>query len=159
MVQKTCSRSGGEARLSPQLAALVERIKAGSHQGEPFEITISEGEFEEAVAWYLDREPNLPFRNPQVSIGPDGVEAGGEFLLGGLRLPLGGRLDITVQDGLPVIYAQEFEVGQAALPDFIRFQIEDKLNRHLNMREEELPVVLEKIELEEGRLTVRGTIR
>jgi hypothetical protein len=131
MVQKTRSKSGGEPRLSPQIAALVERMKAGSHQGEPFQITITEGEFEEAVAWYLDREPNLPFR----------------------------RLDITVQDGLPVIYAQELEVGQAALPDFIRFQIEDKLNRRLNMREEELPVVLEEIELEEGRLTVRGRIR
>jgi hypothetical protein len=64
-----------------------------------------------------------------------------------------------VQDGLPVIYAQELEVGQAALPDFIRFQIEDELNRHLNLRQEELPVVLEEIELEEGRLTVRGRIR
>lgn len=159
MVQETHSKSGGEARLSPQLAALIERIRAGSHRGERFEITITERELEEAAAWYLEREPNVPFHNPWVSIGPDGVEAGGEALLGTLRLPLTGRLDIIVQDGLPRVSAQQLEVGETPLPDFIRFQIEDELNRQLSMREKELPVVLEGIELEEGRLTAHGRIR
>ena len=159
MAEDKASQEQVEPQLSPQLAELRERVSAGIHQGEPFEITVTNGELEETIAWYLERQPDIPFRNPQVSIDPDGLEAQVEAHLGTLQLPLSGRANILLHEAVPLITIEQLEVAQTGLPDFVLLQIQDGLNRQLNMREEDLPLIIEGLELEEGRLTVRGNIR
>ena len=158
MAEKKDSERQVEPRLSPQLADLRERLRARTHDGEPFEVTVTNKELEEAIAWCVERRPSIPFRNPQVSIDPNGVEARGEVHLGTLRLPLGGRANMFLQDGLPVITVQQLEVGKAGLPDLVLLQVQTQLNKRLNIRGD-LPVIIEAIELEEGQVTVRGKIR
>ena len=53
----------------------------------------------------------------------------------------------------------ELKMGTAVLPEFVRLQLEDQLNRQLMLREDELTVTIEALELQEGQLTVRGRIR
>ena len=70
-----------------------------------------------------------------------------------------GRADIYLEDGVPRVALGEMKMGEAGLPDFILFQLEDQLNRQLILREGELPLIIEQLELEEGALIVRGSLR
>ncbi len=148
-----------EPQLSPQLEELREQLRSGTHSGEPFEVTVTNRELEEAIAWYVERRPQIPFRNPQVSIDEDGVEARGEAHLGKFKLPVSGRATIFVQDGLPIVTVEQLQLGKVGLPGLVLTQVEAEVDKQINMRQEDLPVVIEDMELDEGRLMVRGTIR
>lgn len=159
MAQGEHSHEGIEARLSPQLQQLLERLRAGTHHGETYELTLTNRELAEAIVWYLQRHPGLPFANPQVSIEPDAIDARVETKLGKTSFPLSGRGAVLVQDGIPRVTVEQLEIGKADLPEFILFQMEDQLNQNLAVREGNLPLILEQVELGEGQLTVRGKIR
>jgi hypothetical protein len=159
MASKKDAQTVVEPRLSPQLTELKERLDAGTHHGQPFEVTLTNREFGEAVAWYLQRLPDAPFDNPQVSIDPDAIEARVETRLGKKRLPVTARTWLFVQEGRPLVTVEGLEFGSATLPDSILFLVEDQLNKNLAIREGDLPVILDDVELEEGQLTVRGKIR
>lgn len=158
MAQNQDTKRDIEPRLSAQLAELRERLKAGTHRGDTFEVTVTNRELEEAIAWYLERHPDIPFGNPQVSIDPDAIEARAETQLCSMRLPISGRASVFLHDGVPIVAVEHLQMGKAGLPDFILLQIEDQLNKRLTMREEDLPVTLQEVELEEGQLSVRGKI-
>lgn len=153
------SRDEIEPRLSEQLGQFMERLKSGAHGGEPFELTLSEREVEEALAWYSQEHSGLPLGDAHVSITSDGIEVSGEAHAGAARIPLSARADILLNEGVPLLAVSEIQVGEMGLPDFVRFELEDQLNRYLTLRGGELPVVIEELELFDGRLTVRGSIR
>ncbi len=148
-----------QARLSPQLAELREKVKSGIHQGEAFEVTVTNSELEDAIAWYLERQPEVPVGDPQVSIDPDGLEVQLEAEIGTLRFPVSWHADISAEDGLPLITMDQLDLGTTQLPDFLLFEIQDGLNRQLRMREQDLPLLIESMEFDEGRMTVQGRIR
>jgi hypothetical protein len=159
MAEERGSEGQVEPRLSPQLADLMEKLRAGTHHGEFFEVSVTDRELEQAIAWYVDRQSGIPLRSFRISIDPNGVEAQGEAHLGSLQLPLSGRANIVVEDGVPVVTVQHLDVGKAGLPDFVLLEVQTALNTRLGLREEDLPVIFEAIELEDGRLTVQGHIR
>jgi hypothetical protein len=148
-----------EPRLTRELAELREKVKAGTHHGESFELSVTDAEVVEALAWYAQRHSTGPFPEARVSITPDGIELSGEARLGGLRATIRGRADVYLQEGIPSISITELKMGKAELPDFLRFELEDQLYRQLALREDILPLVFEEIDLQQGQLTVRGRIR
>jgi uncharacterized protein YpmS len=155
-------RSAGkpvEPRLSQQLAELREKVEAGTHHGESFELAFTETELEETLAWYAEKGSHGPFREARVRIDSDGVELSGEVRLGTLQLRVTGRADVYLSDGVPQLTVGELSIGKARLPDVLRFQLEDQLNRQLILGEGELPLVVREIDLREGRLTLLGDIR
>jgi hypothetical protein len=159
MPQEKGSERQVEPRLSPQLAELREKLRCETYSGEPFEVTATNRELEEAIAWYVDRRPRIPFRNPQVSIDDEGVEARGEAHLGKYKLRVSGRASVFVQDGLPIVTVEQLQLGKVGLPRLVLTQVEAELDKQLNVRKEDLPAIIEGIELEEGRVTVWGKIR
>ena len=158
MAQNQDTKRGIEPRLSAQLAELRERLRAGTHHAETFEVTATNRELEEAITWYLERHPHIPFGNPQLSIDSVAIELRAETQLDRMRLPVSGRAGVFLRDGVSIITLEQWELGKVSLPDFILFQIEDQLNKRLAMGEEDLNVTLEEVELEEGQLSVRGKI-
>jgi hypothetical protein len=159
MASNEDSQTVVEPRLSTHLTELKELLDAGTHHGEPFEVTLTNRELGEAVAWYLQRLPDVPFDNPQLSIDPDAIEARVETRLGKMRLPATARGWPFVQDGRPLVTVETLKFGSAGLPDSILFLVEDQLNKNLTIRGGDLPVILDEVELGEGQLTVRGKIR
>jgi hypothetical protein len=159
MAEEKGSEREVEPRLNPQLVDLREKLKAGTHHGEPFEVSVTNTEMEEAIAWYVQRRPRIPFRNPHVSIHPHGVEARGEARVGKLHVGVGGQATIALQDGLPVITVDRLELGKAGLPPRLLSQVQGELDKQIVGGREDLPVIVEAVRLEEGRLTVRGKIR
>lgn len=153
------SHEGIEARLSPQLQQLLERLRDGSHHGETFELTLTNRQLAEAIVWYLRRHPELPFANPQVSVEPDAIEARVETRLGKMSFAVSARMDVVVHNGIPRIALEQLQVGKADLPGSILFQVEDQLKQNLAVREGDLPLILEQLALEQGQLTVGGKIR
>ncbi len=153
------SGSGIEPRLSEQLVQFIERLKSGTHGGEPLDLTLTDRELEEALAWYSLEHSGVPLGDARVSITPDGIEVSGEGHAGAARIPLSARADVSLNEGVPLIAVNQIQVGEMGLPDFVRFEVEDRVNKYLALRGGELPVLIEEIELFDGRLTVRGSIR
>jgi hypothetical protein len=159
MAEEMSSEDKVEPRLATELAQLREKVKAGIHHGESFALSFTDAEVEEALAWYAERHATAPFPEARVSITPEGIELSGEARLGGLRAAMRGRADIYVKDGIPLVSITELKMGNAKLPDFLRFELEEQLNQQLALREDVLPLVFDEIDLQQGRLTVRGRIR
>jgi hypothetical protein len=153
------SSNGTEPQLSEQLVQLMGRLKSGTRGGEPFELALTDEELEEALAWYSREHSGFPLGDARISLGADGIEVKGEARVGAARMPLIARADVSVNEGVPVIAVNEIQVGEMGLPDFIRFELEDQLNRLLTLSGDGLPLLIDELELSDGQLAVRGTIR
>ena len=147
-----------EPKLAPDLADLRERLIEGTHHGEPFEATVTNLEAEQTITWYLDRHPNVPFRYPRVAIHPNGIEVWGEAHVAGLRVGLEGRANIVLLDGVPITTVEHLGMAGVSIPNFMRHRIQAEIDQQLALAHD-LPVVIETFELQEGQMTVSGTIR
>lgn len=147
-----------EPRLEPELATLREKLIEGGHSGEPFSIEVTDQEGAETIAWYLSRHPSIPFRDPQVSIWPDGVAATGVAEIAGLRVGISGRARIELHDGVPDVTVAELSVAGVGVPGFVRSRIQSEIDAQFALAHN-LPVIIDEFNLEPGRATVRGTIR
>ncbi len=146
------------ARLEPDIADLRERLIEGGHGGEPFSLEITELEAAETIAWYLKRHPNVPFRDPQVFIDTEEIAAKGVAEIAGLRVGLTGRADIALLDGVPTVSLADLDVAGVAVPGFVQSSIQAEINAQFGLAEN-LPLIIDELVLEEGKATVRGTIR
>jgi len=147
-----------EPKLDPDLADLRERLIEGTHHGEPFEATITNLEAEQTITWYLERHPNVPFRYPRVAIHPNGIEVWGEAHVAGLRVGLEGRANIVLRDGVPITTVEHLGLAGVSIPNFVRRRIQAEIDQQLALAHD-LPVIIETFELQEGQVTMSGTIR
>ncbi len=148
-----------EARLEPDLADLRERLIEGGHSGEPFTIVVTNQEAEETIAWYLERNPRVPFANPRVAIHPGVIEAWGEAHVAGLRVGLHGRAHIVLRGGTPLVTVQELGMAGLSVPGFVRQRIQQEVDAQFDLSNRQLPVIISRFELNEGQAIVEGTIR
>jgi hypothetical protein len=112
----------------------------------------------EAVAWFLERHPEVPFSHPQVEIDPDGVTGRGLAHVFGLRTPVHGRVNILLRDGKPLVIIQEIGVAGATLPDAVMSAIQAEVEQQFNAAQS-LPVEIHLLELGQGAITVQGEYR
>ena len=147
-----------EPRLEPELAALRDKLIEGGHSGEAFVMEVTDHEAAETIAWYLGRHPNVPFRDPQVSIRPGGITAQGVAEIAGLRVGLDGRATIVLENGVPIVTLVRLEVAGVGVPGFVRAQIQSQIDAQFKLAQS-LPVIIDEIRPEEGRAIVRGKIR
>jgi hypothetical protein len=144
-----------EGLRDPEVVALLEYIYSGEHSGETWEVTLTELEAEQTITWYLQRYPQIPFAHPQVEITPDYIAGEGDATVTGLRVHVGGKANITLEDSLPVVDILSLSLP---LPAAIREAIEREIQVQLQ-RAELLPVRFTSAEWGQGEVTVRGVIR
>jgi hypothetical protein len=147
-----------EPHLAPDLADVRQRLVEGGHSGEPFAIEITDQEAAETLAWYLARHPNVPFREPQVSVTADSVVARGVAEIAGLRLAVEGKARIELEDGVPIVTLEDLDVAGIVVPGLVRDGIQAQIDDQFALAQD-LPIIVDELVLEEGRATVRGTIR
>lgn len=138
-----------------EVVRLLDYIRSGDHSGETWEVTLTELEAEQTITWYLHRYPQIPFAHPQVKITPDYVAGEGDATIAGLRVHVGGKARITLDNGLPIVDILELSLP---LPGPIREAIEAEIQFQLQ-RAELLPVRFNSAEWREGEVVVRGVIR
>ncbi len=144
-----------EAIRDEEVVTLLEYIRSGDHSGESWEVTLTELEAEQTITWYLKQYPQIPFKHPKVTITPDYVGGEGDATIAGLRVHVGGKARVTLQDGLPVVDILELSLP---IPGPIRKAIENELQAQLR-RAERLPVRFTFAEWGDGQVIVRGVIR
>ena len=144
-----------DAVRDPEIVTLLDYIGSGDHSGERWEVTLTELEAEQTITWYLERYPQIPFEHPQVEITPNYVAGEGEATIAGLRVHVGGKAQITLQDGLPVVDILELSLP---VPGPIREALEAEIQRQLQ-RADGLPVRFTEVEWDNGQVVVRGIIR
>jgi hypothetical protein len=147
-----------EPRLEPEIAELRQCLIEGGHSGEAFSLEVTDQEAAETIAWYLERHPNVPFGEPQVSITPAGVTARGVAEIAGLRLGLSGRAEIELRDGVPTVTLADLDVAGVAVPGFVQDRIQREIDDQFGLAQN-LPLIIDELVLAEGKATVRGTIR
>lgn len=138
-----------------EIVALLDTIRSGQHAGETWQVTLTEQEAEQTIAWYLERYPQIPFANPRVRITPQAVSGEGDVTLGGLRVHVSGKASIRLRDGLPQVTILELSLP---LPDSMRRAIEFEIQRQLR-RANRLPVRFTAAEWQDGQVIVQGVIR
>jgi len=147
-----------EPRLDPQIARIRQNLWSGTHKGEPFSIVITEQMAAEAIAWFLERRPEVPFSHPQVEIDSHGVTGRGLVHLLGLRTPVYGRASLSLENGKPVVRLIDLGVAGAALPPAIVSSLQAQISGILN-QSQNLPVELSRLEMGVGTITVEGVYR
>lgn len=139
----------------PEIEDLLNYIYSGEHSGETWEVTLTELEAEQTITWYLQRWPQIPFAYPKVEITPDYIAGEGDATITGLRVHVGGKASITLENGLPVVDILALSIP---LPAPIREGIEQEIQAQLQ-RADLLPVRFISAEWREGEVVVRGVIR
>ncbi len=139
----------------PEIEELLNYIYSGEHSGETWEVTLTELEAEQTITWYLQRWPQIPFAHPKIEITPDYIAGEGDATITGLRVHVGGKARITLENGLPVVDILALSIP---LPAPIREGIERELQVQLQ-RADFLPVRFISTEWRDGEVVVRGVIR
>lgn len=145
-----------EPVLEPSLHDLRMNLQEGGHGGERIELSITEREAEKSITWYLDRHPEIPFRYPRITFRPNYIEAWGEVETLGLRLSIYGQMTLVLENGVPTATLTQLKHTSIPRPDFILETIRDTVYEQVDR---ELPIIFETLELREGEIVVRGTIR
>lgn len=156
--------SGGPAYvaepvLEPDLADLRNRLREGGHNGERFELTVTEQEAAESIAWFISIHPEIPFRHPRIAFHPGVVEAWGEARVLGLRLSIHGVATMVLEDEIPVVTLTDLEVAGAPVPGFVLAAVQDAVYEQVDLSNRRLPVIFETLELGEKEAVASGTIR
>lgn len=138
-----------------EVAALLDYIHSGNHSGETWEVTLTELEAEQTITWYLNRYPQIPFAHPRITITPSYVAGEGDATIAGLRVHVGGKARIRLEDGLPQVDILELSLP---VPGPVRQAIEREIQIQLR-RADRLPVRFTSAEWRDGEVTVRGVIR
>ena len=138
-----------------EVVELLAYIHAGDHSGEDWEVNLTELEAEQTITWYLHQYPQIPFAHPQIEITPDYIAGEGDAIIGGLRIHVGGKVRITLEDGLPNVEILSLSLP---LPPAIRKAIEDEIQVQLG-RAERLPVRFISADWGDGVVVVQGKIR
>jgi hypothetical protein len=144
-----------DPKRDQDIVTLLDYIRSGDHSGETWEVTLTKLEAEQTITWYLERYPQIPFEHPQIYITPDYVAGEGDATIAGLRVHVGGKARITLEDGLPLVDILELSLP---IPGPIREAIEQEIQVQLR-RADQLPVRFTEAEWYEGKVIVRGYIR
>lgn len=139
----------------PEIVTLLDYIRSGDRSGETWSVTLTELEAEQTITWYLHRYPQIPFAHPQVEITPDYVAGEGDATIAGLRVHVGGKAKITLEDGLPLV---DILALSLPVPGPIREAIEQEIQIQLR-RADQLPVRFTEAEWHDGEVIVKGYIK
>ena len=139
----------------PEIERLLNYIYSGEHSGETWEVTLTELEAEQTITWYLNRWPQIPFAHPKIEITPNYITGEGDATISGLRIHVGGKARIMIEDGLPVVDILELSLP---VPAPIREGIEREIQVQLQ-RADRLPVRFTSAEWRDGEVIVQGVIR
>jgi len=110
----------------------------------------------EIVNWILAENPQFPFRDPVITIHPDGIYGSGFVQFWDVRVPVSGKATVFVADGRPNGRIEALSVGGAQAPAFVLKAIGDV--RAL-AEATELTIVVTKLELREGEVLIEGDYR
>ena len=148
-----------EPWLAPELTSIRETLWAGESAGESFRIVITDQIASEAVAWFLDAHPEVPFSHASVAIDPNGITGSGLAHVFGLRTLVHGRVGLELHGGVPVVSVQELSIASLTAPQFVLETIGQELAKQFDLSDGRLPMEITLLELDEGRMTVEGVYR
>jgi len=148
-----------EPVLEPGLDDLRTRLRESGHSGERFELTVTDQEAAQSIAWFIGDPPRIPFSNPRIEFHPNEIKAWGNVELLGLRLSIHGRAMMVLENGVPVVTLIDTKVAGAPVPGFVLDAVQDAIYDQVDLSNRELPVIFETLELREGQVVASGTFR
>ena len=151
--------------LSPEAPALPAEVQdlqatiaAGRH-GESYDVTLSQEQLSSLANSFLETRPAIPFTDVRIVIDGEKVIADATTKGLAITLPLRVTGIISAKNGSPLLQIEEVSLGRASLPGFMRDRILSEVNASLDFSRYSIPLTVETIELRDGMLSVRGTVK
>jgi hypothetical protein len=149
-----------EPILHPDIAEIRDNWRSGEASGQTFSVVVTNQMGAEAIAWFLERYPEIPFSHPQIEIDPDGVTGRGLARLLGLRTPVFGRVSVRLEEQVPKASLEELGIASATAPPFLVDALRDEIERQQRrFSVGELPITITNLEFREGEVLVEGVYR
>jgi hypothetical protein len=149
-----------EPILHPDIAEIRDNWRSGEASGQTFSVVVTNQMGAEAIAWFLERYPEIPFSHPQIEIDPDGVTGRGLARLLGLRTPVFGRVSVRLEEQVPKASLEELGIASATAPPFLVDALRDEIDRQQRrFSVGELPITITNLEFREGEVLVEGVYR
>ena len=149
-----------EPVLHPDIAEIRDNWRSGETSGESFSVVVTDQMGAEAIAWFIDRHPEIPFSHPQVEFDPGGVTGRGLARLLGLRTPVFGRVSVRLEDQVPKARLEDLGIASATAPAFLVDALRDEIDRQQRrFSVGQLPITITYIEFREGEVLVEGVYR
>jgi len=130
--------------------------KARRHEKVRFQMAFTE---EQINTMLQDRaqDPKAAIRDPRVTLSPGRVTLQGNGTYKGLSGAASVMGTVAVRDGQVVFNAESLTVSGLPMPGAVKTEVESEINRRLGQGLSQIPVKVESVTVEEGRLTVAGT--
>lgn len=158
----SASPASSAAPATSELPAPVQDIQAkiatGRH-GESYDVALSQEQLSALADSFLATRPTIPFSNVHITI--DGEKVIADATTKGLAITLPIRVTgvISAKNGSPSAQVEQVSLGGASLPGFIRDRILSEVNASLDFSRYSIPLTVETIEMRQGMMAVRGTVK
>ena len=125
------------------------------------EITLTEQQLDGLLAGALSEQPDLQITEAQISLQNGQIQFLGKTALGKLTVPVQITFQPTVADGLLKVEVVSANFGEIPIPDKFLAQLSELVNNNLNenLTVEGRQILIQSVEISDGRLTVTGKAR
>jgi len=139
------------------LESIEEILNNTAAPGTPFRIVLTEGQLTAMANNYLSEHAGLALSDATVKLEPDLITVAAKTQFGGLpiRLEVAGS-PVLVGEGLRILF-NRITLNGAPAPAFIANRLVESVNRHLD--HDNLPLVIEAVEVAAGQATIAGRIK
>ena len=141
-------------KLETQVSKLAQAAKEKQHK--TFELVVSADQLNTLLQDRLQTE-KFPIQNLRAGIAPDQLLVRGDIDYKGFQgvATLGGTL--AAQDGKLVYNVQSLQVGGLPLPGKWRDKVEAQITEKLNETLLKTPGRIDSVQLEQDKMTIKGT--
>lgn len=144
--------------LPSQVRQLQDRINQG-HHGETYVLVLTDADLTALANYVVSRSSDVPFRDVRVTVVGNQIVADGVTKGMAVALPVRVRAMVAARDGLPVVRVEDVSLGSLAVPGFVRDEIVRRINTSLDFTRYHLPVTVDSVRLQNGQMTVSGTVK
>lgn len=146
----------GRAFASGTLQTRIDTLRAyaRSEPGQPATLVLTDGAITDSVRAQIAGAGAPPFRDPAVTIRPDGIRVSGTATAAFLRFPVRATLVPEVSGGQLRFAVRDLETG--GLPAAFRPRVNELLDQAADPASWRLPLAVEDVVLRSGCGSIRG---
>jgi hypothetical protein len=139
--------------------AVIDAEMNRSAAGRPVQIRYGEEALNQVLTAAVADDPELPYRNLHVDLKRDGILLNGTITVMGFEVKTEVEGSVVARDCVPQTEIQRIAIAGLVTPAFVRDNIRGIVEESLNWYPADYPLCLERIVLEEDRVTIYGSRR
>lgn len=146
---------------TPATLTSVDQVRQAVERGQtgiPFRIVVTEQEVNEALAAYLRGNQDVAVSEAQVTLVPGSAIITGKARVFAFTVGFKATCVVVVSDGRPRLKVTRLDLLAGLVPGLVKDKLIEMIERSADLPLlEDLPVRIERVDLEQGQAVVVGT--